>query len=158
MDRIGDKRGWKEFPVVTEPYSEQVNIATEADIVTARQIGRNMARQLGFGTIMQSRIATTISELARNIYLYADSGTIFIEQVERDSRVGLRITAADTGPGIADIRKAMEDGYSTSGGLGAGLPGVKRMMDDFFLESVPGKGTRVIVVKWRNEAGGGDPD
>ncbi|MCG6197909.1 ATP-binding protein, partial [Anoxybacillus sp. LAT_38] len=62
-----------------------------------------------------------------------------------------------TGPGIADIRKAMEDGYSTSGGLGAGLPGVKRMMDDFFLESVPGKGTRVIVVKWRNEAGGGDP-
>ncbi|WP_412850236.1 anti-sigma regulatory factor [Brevibacillus invocatus] len=129
--------------------SETIPIEKETDIVTARQVGRNMSRQLGFGTIMQSRIATSISELARNIYLYAGTGTITIETVENDEKTGLKITALDEGPGIADLRKALEDGFTTSGALGAGLPGVRRMMDDFQMESTLGKGTRVVVIKWR---------
>ncbi|WP_228728270.1 anti-sigma regulatory factor [Brevibacillus composti] len=107
-----------------------------------------MSKELGFGTIMQSRIATTISELARNIFLYAGDGFILLEGLVEESRVGLKISAVDQGGGIADIRKAMEDGFSTSGALGAGLPGVRRMMDEFTLESRPGQGTRVVVVKW----------
>lgn len=139
---------------MTESNPERIIIQTEADIVNARHIGRNLSKQLGFGTIMQSRIATAISELARNIFLYAGEGSITIVQVERDGRKGLRILAEDAGPGIPDIRKAMEDGFSTSGGLGAGLPGVKRMMDDFSLESSPGKGTRVVIVKWHGDVDG----
>lgn len=119
--------------------------------MAARQVGRNMSRQLGFGTIMQSRIATSISELARNIYLYAGMGTITIAPVERNGSIGLQITAVDAGPGIHDIRKALEDGYSTSGALGAGLPGVRRMMDEFDIQSSEAEGTRVVVVKWRNQ-------
>ncbi|CAM3425617.1 MULTISPECIES: anti-sigma regulatory factor [Brevibacillus] len=135
--------------IVAASNSETIPIEKETDIVTARQVGRNMSRQLGFGTIMQSRIATSISELARNIYLYAGTGTITIETVENDEKTGLKITALDEGPGIADLRKALEDGFTTSGALGAGLPGVRRMMDDFQMESTLGKGTRVVVIKWR---------
>lgn len=133
---------------MAELYTETIKIETESDIVTARQVGRNMSRQLGFGTIMQSRMATSISELARNIYLYAGKGTITISPIERNGAIGLQITAIDAGPGIPDIRKALEDGYTTSGALGAGLPGVRRMMDEFDIQSAPGEGTRVIVVKW----------
>lgn len=127
---------------------DRIVIENELDIVSARQTGRNMSKQLGFGNIVQSRIATAISELARNIFLYAGTGTITLESVEEDGKVGICIIAEDHGPGIQDIRKAMEDGYSTSGGLGAGLPGVKRMMDRFLIESAEGAGTRVTVVKW----------
>lgn len=127
---------------------ETINIEQESDIVTARQVGRNMSKLFGFGTITQSRIATSISELARNIYLYAGTGTITISPVEREGVIGLQITANDSGPGIPDIRQALDDGYSTSGALGAGLPGVKRMMDEFEIHSTLGEGTRVIVVKW----------
>ncbi|MBG9566372.1 MULTISPECIES: anti-sigma regulatory factor [Brevibacillus] len=129
---------------------ETIKIEREADIVTARQVGRNMSRQLGFGTIMQSRIATSISELARNIFLYAGTGTITIAPIEQNGVIGLQLTAIDAGPGIPDIRKALEDGYSTSGALGAGLPGVRRMMDEFEIHSSPGEGTRVVVVKWNS--------
>ncbi|GED52706.1 anti-sigma regulatory factor [Brevibacillus borstelensis] len=134
---------------MTGLHSYNITIYSEADIVTARQIGRNLSKNLGFGTIMQSRIATTISELARNIFLYAGHGNVLIEPLEEGERVGLRIIASDSGPGIEDVRKALEDGYSTSGALGAGLPGVKRMMDEFSLESSPGEGTQVVVIKWR---------
>lgn len=143
---IGKKR--KGFVVVAASNPETIRIERENDIVTARHIGRNMSKELGFGAIMQSRIATSISELARNIFLYAGSGTITIAIVEREGKKGLQITAIDEGPGIPDIRKALEDGYTTSGALGAGLPGVRRMMDCFDIESAPGKGTRVDVVKW----------
>ncbi|MGE5701629.1 MAG: anti-sigma regulatory factor [Clostridia bacterium] len=127
-----------------------IHILAEQDIVTARQMGRKLAKDLGYGTIFQSRIATAISELARNIYLYADSGTIKINIIEKEGRVGLSIIAEDKGVGIRDLKTAMEDGYSTSGGLGAGLPGVKRLMDEFSIESTVGIGTRVEVVKWRD--------
>jgi serine/threonine-protein kinase RsbT len=125
-----------------------VKILNEWDIVAARQVGRNVAKELGFGTVDQARITTTISELARNIYLYAGQGQICIEKVYDNGRTGLRVIAEDNGPGISDIRRVMEDGYTTSGGLGAGLPGVKRLMDDFDIDSDVGKGTRIMSTKW----------
>ncbi|MGC5328695.1 anti-sigma regulatory factor [Brevibacillus sp. SYSU BS000544] len=128
-----------------------ITIVTEQDIVMARHIGRNIAKELQFGNITQSRIATAISELARNIYLYANEGTISLDTIEKEGTLGLRIEARDQGPGIPDIRLAMEDGFSTSGGLGAGLPGVKRLMDEFYIESNPLKGTYIAIVKWRGE-------
>ncbi|AIE58753.1 anti-sigma regulatory factor [Bacillus methanolicus] len=125
-----------------------VRIMNEWDIVAARQLGRNVAKELGFGTVDQARITTAISELARNIYLYAGQGQICIEKVYEGGKTGVRIVAVDSGPGIADIRQVMEDGFSTSGGLGAGLPGVKRLMDEFEINSAPGKGTDIKAIKW----------
>ncbi|MDN7246540.1 anti-sigma regulatory factor [Planococcus shenhongbingii] len=125
-----------------------VEILTEWDIVAARQLGRNVAKELGFGTVDQARITTAISELARNIYLYAGQGRIEIQQLMENGVKGILIIAADQGPGIPDIRKVMEDGFSTSGGLGAGLPGVKRLMDEFKIETIPGEGTDIRATKW----------
>jgi serine/threonine-protein kinase RsbT len=125
-----------------------VKIINEWDIVAARQMGRNEAKELGFGTVDQARITTAISELARNIYLYAGQGKICIDRLSENTKRGLRIIAVDEGPGISDLRKVMEDGFSTSGGLGAGLPGVKRLMDDFNIESTPGEGTDIRATKW----------
>jgi serine/threonine-protein kinase RsbT len=125
-----------------------VKIINEWDIVAARQLGRNVAKELGFGTVDQARITTAISELARNIYLYAGQGKVCIEKVYNNGKAGMKIIATDDGPGIQDIRKVMEDGYSTSGGLGAGLPGVKRLMDDFSIDSTPGEGTDIRATKW----------
>lgn len=125
-----------------------VEILTEWDIVAARQLGRNVAKELGFGTVDQARITTAISELARNIYLYAGKGRIEIQQLRENGIKGILIIAADSGPGIPDIRKVMEDGFTTSGGLGAGLPGVKRLMDDFKIETIIGEGTDIRATKW----------
>lgn len=129
-------------------YRSSVDIYTEWDIVAARQLGRNEAKAVGFGTVDQARITTAISELARNIYLYAGKGKIEIERLSSNGAHGIAIIARDEGPGIIDVKKVMEDGYSTSGGLGAGLPGVKRLMDEFDLETTPGEGTSIRVVKW----------
>ncbi|MDQ0273204.1 anti-sigma regulatory factor [Cytobacillus purgationiresistens] len=125
-----------------------VKILNEWDIVSARQLGRNVAKELGFGTVDQARITTAISELARNIFLYAGQGQICIEKMYKNGKVGLRIISLDKGPGINDLRQVMEDGYSTSGGLGAGLPGVKRLMDEFMIDSNPGDGTDIQATKW----------
>lgn len=125
-----------------------IDIITEWDIVAARQIGRNVAKEIGFGTVDQARITTAISELARNIYLYAHAGEIVIEPIEGGDKRGVAITATDKGPGIDNVRKVMEDGYSTSGGLGAGLPGVRRLMDHIEIQSLMGQGTIVKVEKW----------
>ncbi|ART74807.1 anti-sigma regulatory factor [Sutcliffiella horikoshii] len=125
-----------------------VKIRNEWDIVAARQMGRNVAKDLGFGTVDQARITTAISELARNIYLYAGTGQICIEEMDEYGKRGLKVVATDDGPGIPDIRQVMEDGFSTSGGLGAGLPGVKRLMDSFQIDSSSGEGTTIHAVKW----------
>ncbi len=125
-----------------------VEIVTEWDIVAARQLGRNEAKAIGFGAVDQARITTAISELARNIYLYARAGEVTIERISNEEKVGLRIIAADKGPGISNLKKVMEDGYSTSGGLGAGLPGVKRLMDTMDIQSTVGNGTTIVIEKW----------
>jgi serine/threonine-protein kinase RsbT len=131
---------------MTEPIV--ININNEFDIVLARQKGREVSKELQFGGVDQARITTAISELARNIYLYAGSGQITISILEENGRRGIHILAADNGPGINDIRMVLQDGFSTSGGLGAGLPGVKRLMDTFDIDSVPGTGTTVTISKW----------
>ncbi|WP_438313268.1 anti-sigma regulatory factor [Sporosarcina sp. FA9] len=125
-----------------------VDIYTEWDIVAARQLGRNEAKKIGFGIVDQARITTAISELARNIFLYAGTGRIEIEQVSENGAQGLIITARDSGPGIPDVRKVMEDGFTTSGGLGAGMPGVRRLMDEFDLHTEVGVGTTITITKW----------
>lgn len=125
-----------------------VEIYTEWDIVAARQLGRNMAKKSGFGTVDQARITTAISELARNIYLYAGKGKIEIESLSVNGLSGITIIASDEGPGISDVRKVMEDGYTTSGGLGAGMPGVRRLMDEFELATELGVGTVITATKW----------
>lgn len=126
-----------------------VNIKKEWDIVGARQLGREMAKELGFSTVDQARITTAISELARNIYLYAKQGKICYEVIKTaDNKTGLCLVAEDQGPGISDLGEAMQDGFTTSGGLGAGLPGVKRLMDEFDLQSEVGKGTTIKTTKW----------
>lgn len=129
-------------------YRSSVEIYTEWDIVAARQLGRNEAKEVGFGTVDQARITTAISELARNIYLYAGRGKIEITRLCKGDLNGISIVAADEGPGIADIRKVMDDGYTTSGGLGAGMPGVKRLMDEFDIITKQGEGTIITAIKW----------
>lgn len=125
-----------------------IEVEAELDIVAARQAGRTLAKDMGFGEVDQARIATAISELARNIYLYAQKGVIILSTVHEDGRLGLMIQAQDNGPGITDIHQAMQDGFTTSGGLGAGLPGVKRLMDTFELKTQIDNGTEITVIKW----------
>lgn len=125
-----------------------VPIATDTDILLARQKARAMAGALRFTSTEQTLIATAISEVARNILNYAKTGEVVIELIVRDSKRGLCVTARDRGPGIADIERAMTDGYSTSGGMGLGLPGAKRLMDEFHIVSAPGRGTIVTMTKW----------
>lgn len=125
-----------------------VSILTEWDIVAARQMGRSEAKTIGFGAVDQARITTAISELARNIYLYAEQGSVTIGRFEKDGKVGIRVIAEDQGPGIDDVQLVLQDGYSSSYGLGAGLPGVKRLMDEFDIQTEVGKGTKITIVKW----------
>ena len=126
----------------------RVRVESELDIVTARMRGRALAIQLGFRATSATLIATAISELARNILLYAQTGEIVLSAIERGARKGLAVIARDEGPGIRDVTRAIEDGYSTSGRLGMGLPGVRRLMDEFHIQTRVGEGTTVTVKKW----------
>ena len=125
-----------------------VPIRTEIDVVIARQRARELASQLRFSSSELTLIATAISEVARNIVIYAGAGEITLRIVEQGPRRGLVVFASDRGPGITDIERAMQDGYSTSRGLGIGLPGSKRLMDEFVVSSEVGKGTVVTMTKW----------
>lgn len=124
-------------------------IDSDQDIVLARQKGRALALEFGFSAGDATLIATAISELARNIVTYAKKGQIALKVVSNGTRQGVSIIASDQGPGIPDIRQAMRDGFSTSGSLGMGLPGVRRLVDDFEITSQPGLGTTVVVKKWK---------
>lgn len=130
--------------------SKVISVNNDLDIVSARVEGRNMAKTLGFGVIDRARIATAISELARNLILYTDGGQILLEMIEDRGRVGIQVVCSDEGPGIADIDLVMQDGYSSQRGLGMGLPGTRRLMDEFEIESEINVGTTVIVRKWLN--------
>ena len=124
-------------------------INSDLDLVRAREKGRVLAGQLGFVQSDLTLVATAISELARNIVRYARRGEIVLRQAEDGGIRGIVIIARDEGPGIPDVNRAMEQGYSTSGGLGLGLPGVRRIMDKFEIVSEVGKGTVVTAVKWK---------
>ena len=130
------------------PVDVRVPVQSDVDIVAARQKGRALATRLGFSSSDATIVATAISELARNIVLYAKRGEILLTATSNGQHRGLIIVACDDGEGIADVPQAMQDGYSTSGRMGVGLPGVKRLMDDFEITSVVGKGTVVTVKKW----------
>ncbi len=123
-------------------------ILSDLDIVMARVEGRNLARELGFGVIDQARIATAISELSRNVVLYAGRGMVTLRPIETPQRRGLEIVCADSGPGIADVNLVMREGYSSRRGLGMGLPGTRRLMDEFEIRSRPGEGTVITARKW----------
>jgi serine/threonine-protein kinase RsbT len=125
-----------------------IPIKADVDVVTARQRARVLVSGLRFSISELTLIATAISEVARNIVTYAGRGEIVLRIVQRGQRRGLLVIARDQGPGIADIARAMEDGYSTSRSLGLGLPGSKRLMDEFELASELGKGTEVTMTKW----------
>ncbi|NJO08123.1 MAG: anti-sigma regulatory factor [Chloroflexaceae bacterium] len=124
------------------------NIQRDVDVYVAIGRGRDMADAIGFGTIDRTRIEIVILELTRNLLAHAGGGVIELERVCRAEREGLAIEARDNGPGIPDISLALRDGYSTAHTLGAGLPGVQRLMDEFSIDSVVGVGTRVRAVKW----------
>ena len=128
---------------------EMIEITSEEDIVNARLAARNKAAEFGFSLVNKTRIATAVSELARNIYKYSDGGQMEMDILKEGGRIGLRCVFIDRGPGIKDIEQAMSDGFTTSNGLGHGLPGSKRLMDEFEIASEAGKGTRVKVVKWK---------
>ncbi len=127
----------------------RVSIEREADIVLARQAGRQLAASLGFSTTDQTLIATAISEVARNIVVYAQHGEIVLTEASDGPRVGIQVIATDQGPGIDNKDLAMRDGYSTKNSLGLGLPGARRLMDDFALDSEVGRGTTVTMKKWK---------
>ncbi|MBN1640223.1 MAG: anti-sigma regulatory factor [Anaerolineae bacterium] len=126
-----------------------VPIRGDMDIVAARIAGRELARELGFGLVDQARIATAISELVRNIVQYAGEGEALIRALDSGPRIGIEIVLRDNGPGIADVQQALRDGFSTSGHLGMGLPGARRLMDEFAIESQVAVGTTVTIRKWR---------
>ncbi|TMQ73729.1 MAG: anti-sigma regulatory factor [Candidatus Eisenbacteria bacterium] len=125
-----------------------VAIQNETDIVTARMRGRALALQIGFSPAQATLLATAISELARNILLYAQRGEVVLSVLENSHQAGVSVVARDVGPGIADLSRALEDGYSTSGRLGLGLPGVRRLADSFEIRSSPEGGTIVVVKMW----------
>jgi serine/threonine-protein kinase RsbT len=130
------------------PAETRVSMEHESDIVAARREGRALASRLGFSSSEQTVIATAISEVARNILLYANRGEVVVRVEERAGRRSLVVIARDEGPGIPDLERAMQDGYSTSNGLGLGLPGSRRMMDEFEIVSQGGKGTTITMRKW----------
>jgi serine/threonine-protein kinase RsbT len=130
------------------PTDFVVDVNNSDDIVIARQAGHELARQLGFSLTDVTMIATAISEIARNITSYAGRGEVRVGLQFRDGRQALVVRAEDDGPGIADVERALEDGYSTGRGLGLGLPGARRLMDRLIVDSAPGKGTVVEMWKW----------
>lgn len=135
-------------PTTTRDEETRVAITTDADVVRARQEGRELAARAGFTATELAVIATAISEIARNIVMFAKRGEVLISVVTENERTGVTVVARDVGPGIADVRSAVQDGYSTYGGLGLGLPGAKRLMDEFEIISEVGHGTTVTMTKW----------
>ena len=129
--------------------AETLQLATSDHIVIVRQAVRQRAIDLGFSLVDQTKIVTAASELARNAIQHGGGGRATIESVTDGARRGLRLTVEDDGPGIRDIETAMRDGFSTAGGLGLGLSGSKRLANEFSIASTPGKGTRVIITRWK---------
>jgi serine/threonine-protein kinase RsbT len=134
------------MPVVKE---ETLAIRTETDIVQVRQIVRKWAAELAFSLVDQTKTVTAASELARNVLVHGKGGSVLLESLHEAPRRGLRLTFEDQGPGIPDIEMALRDGFTTGNGLGLGLSGSRRLMNQFELTSVVGEGTRVVVIKWK---------
>jgi serine/threonine-protein kinase RsbT len=135
---------------VTVEKESELSLAAQEDVVTARQLVRAWSVELGLSLVDQTKIVTAASELARNTVIHGKGGTIRLEMVHETDRRGLRLTFADHGPGIVDLEKAMSDGYTTGNGLGLGLGGAKRLSQEFSIESTPGGGTRIAIIRWKS--------
>ena len=128
---------------------DTLEIRSSADVVAVRQATRALAERVGFSLVDQTKLVTAASELARNTIDYGGGGSVRLELVENGVRRGVRLTFEDQGPGIPDITMALKDGYTTGGGLGLGLGGARRLVNDFNIESSPGAGTRVMIARWK---------
>jgi serine/threonine-protein kinase RsbT len=129
--------------------SEIHELRSSRDVMLSRQVVRRLALDLDFSLVDQTKMITAASELARNTLIYGMGGTMCCEVLSDGNRRGLRVTFEDQGPGIENIERAMEDGFTSGTGLGKGLPGSKRLVNDFEIKSVPGEGTRVAITRWR---------
>jgi serine/threonine-protein kinase RsbT len=126
-----------------------LTVASDQDIAASRQLVRRLSQEAGFSLVDQTKLVTATSELARNTVKYGGGGEMRAERLQRDRHVGLRVTFSDRGPGIPDVQQAMVDGWSTGAGLGLGLSGAKRLVNEFEIESRVGEGTRVTITRWR---------
>lgn len=124
-------------------------IRSQADIVQVRQVVREWAQQLAFSLVDQTKIVTAASELARNTLDYGKGGDLTLEALQEGARKGLRLTFEDQGPGIPDVAQALKDGYTSGGGLGLGLGGSKRLVNEFEIRTQPGEGTRIVIARWK---------
>ena len=136
--------------MVAVTKDEIAPISSSADIVKVRQTVRDWAVSLGFSLVEQTKIVTAASELARNALEHGGGGKVKLEMVNNERRRGLRLTFSDEGPGIAHLEQALKDGFSTGSGMGLGLGGAKRLVNEFEIDSAPGRGTKVVVTRWRN--------
>lgn len=134
------------MPTATD---ESFAIRSAVDVVTVRQAVRAKAAAIGFSLVDQTKIVTAASELARNTLDYGGGGTAIVEIVQEGPRRGVRVTFDDQGPGIPDVERALQDGFTSGGGLGLGLGGARRLVNEFDLQSTVGKGTRVRITRWR---------
>jgi serine/threonine-protein kinase RsbT len=130
--------------------NETLPVRTPPDIVAVRQAVRGWCLSIGMGLVDLTKIVTAASEIARNTLDYGLGGTVLLEELRDGLRAGVRLTFQDAGPGIPDIPRAMTDGYTSGNGMGLGLGGTKRLVDDFQLESTPGVGTRIAITKWKS--------
>jgi len=128
---------------------EAISVADSGDIVAVRHAVRRQAVEINLSLVDQTKIVTAASELARNMLLYGGGGKVTLEPLEKGVRRGLRVQFIDAGPGIPDVDLAMRDGFTTGNGMGLGLGGAKRLVNEFSIESAPGKGTRVTITRWR---------
>lgn len=133
---------------MTETLQGEITIKTEGDIVIVRRTAREASAQVGFGVTDVTRIVTASSEMARNIFKYAGEGVMRWRRIEKDGRAGIEFQFEDQGPGIEDIHRALQEGYTTGEGMGMGLPGARRLVDELEINSVVGKGTTVILRRW----------
>lgn len=129
--------------------SESVAVRSAAEVVSVRHTVRRWAVEIGFSLVEQTKIVTAASELARNMVDYGHGGTLLLEMLDDGMRRGLRLTFEDQGPGIADIQQALRDGFTSGGGMGLGLGGAKRLMNEFDIRSAPGEGTRVTIARYK---------
>ena len=134
---------------MTSAKQASLPIRSQEDVVIVRRAVRTAAVELGLSLIDQTKVVTAASELARNTLVHGGGGSVLIEHMEEESRRGLRLTFEDSGPGIPNIERALTDGYTSSGGLGLGLGGAKRLSSEFSIWSEPGKGTRVVITRWK---------
>ncbi|MDX5438037.1 MAG: anti-sigma regulatory factor [Pontibacter sp.] len=129
---------------------DTMQIVREQDVVPFRNRVREISTKIGMSLVNQTKLITAASELVRNMLKYANGGKILLEIISKNARTGVRLTFMDEGPGIANIQQAMQDGFSTGKSLGLGLPGTKRLVNEFDIKSVPGEGTTVTITHWKN--------